>query len=338
MQHSFIKGVAHYLPDTVVSSEDVEFRVHQRTGFRIPQGLIARVTGVEQRQYRATEEQCSDLAVQAARIALQRAEIAPTDLDVVIFASCTQDITEPATASIVQDKLAATQAHALDVKNACNSFLNAVDLADGLIRAGKAGTVLITVGETPSLGIEWNIRSAEELRTGIAGLTLGDAGGAAVMQAAPDNSDRGIITSRFRTMGDRWRLATVLGGGSMHGFDPRHASFSGKPRGLRDQAYRHIPVVVKQALDAAGWTPENIDVVCCHQITTELIESIATKCGIDPDRCMVSIKDCGNTAAASIPIGLSRAFEKGLLLPGKKVLLVGAAAGFSVGAIPIIWM
>ena len=124
MQRSYIRGVAHYLPDTVVSSEEVELRVHQRTGARIPQGLIARVTGVEHRRYRATEEQCSDLAVQAARIVLQRAELTATDLDVVIFASCTQDITEPATANIVQDKLAATQAHAFDVKNACNSFLN----------------------------------------------------------------------------------------------------------------------------------------------------------------------------------------------------------------------
>ncbi len=123
----------------------------------------------------------------------------------------------------------------------------------------------------------------------------------------------------------------------MHGFDPKYASFSGKPRGLREQAYAHIPVVVEQVLSTVGWSPDDIDVVCCHQITTDLIESIATKCGIDPDKCMVTIIDCGNTAAASIPIGLSRACESGLLLPGKKVLLVGAAAGFSVGAIPLIW-
>lgn len=337
MQRTSIIAVAHYLPDALVSSEEVECRVHQRTGFRIPKGLIARVTGVETRRYRASEEQCSDLAVQAARGALQRAELTATDIDVVIFASCTQDITEPATANIVQEKLVATQAHAFDVKNACNSFLNAIDLADGLVRAGKAETVLITVGETPSLGIDWNINSAERLRAGIAGLTLGDAGGAAIVQAAPENSERGIITSAFRTLGEKWRLATVLGGGSMHRFDPQHASFSGKPRALREQAYEHIPVVVKKVLHVAGWSPEGIDVVCCHQITTELIDAIAAKCRIDPEKCIVSIRDCGNTAAASIPIGLSKAYERGLLSPGKKVLLVGAAAGFSVGAIPLIW-
>ncbi|MHC5110769.1 MAG: 3-oxoacyl-ACP synthase III family protein [Planctomycetota bacterium] len=337
MQRACVSGVAHYLPDTVVSSEDVEFRVHQRSGFRIPRGLITRVTGVESRQYRAAAEQCSDLAVQAARTALQRAAVAATDVDVLIFASCTQDLTEPATANIVQDKLAATQAHAIDVKNACNSFLNALDIADGLVRAGKAKKVLVTVGETPSLGIDWNVDSAEKLRAGIAGLTLGDAGGAAVVQAAPKDTERGIITSAFRTFGDKWRLATVLGGGSMHGFDPQYASFSGKPRVLREQAYKHIPTVVDKVLKAVGWTPDDIDVVCCHQITTELIDAVAAKCHVDRDKCMVSIKDCGNTAAASIPIGLSRAFEAGLLEPGKQVLLVGAAAGFSVGAIPMIW-
>lgn len=337
MQRAFVSGVAHYLPDAVVSSADVELRVHQRTGFRIPPGSIARVTGVERRQYRATEEQCSDLAAKAARGALQRAELTASDIDVVIFASCTQDLTEPATANIVQEKLAATQAHAFDVKNACNSFLNAIDLADGLVRAGKAETVLITVGETPSLGIDWNIDSAEKLRAGIAGLTLGDAGGAAVVQAAPESSERGIITSTFRTFGDKWRLATVLGGGSMHCFDPQYAFFSGNPGALREQACVHIPVVVKQVLHVSGWSPDDVDVVCCHQITTELIDAIAAKCRIDPDKCIVSVRDCGNTAAASVPIGLSRAYERGLLTPGKKVLLVGAAAGFSAAAIPIIW-
>jgi len=258
-------------------------------------------------------------------------------VDVVIFASCTQDLTEPATANIVQDKLGATNAHAFDVKNACNSFLNALDLADGLVRAGKARTVLIAVGETPSLGIDWNINSSEKLRTGIAGLTLGDAGGAVIVQAAPENCERGILTSAFRTLGDKWRLATVLGGGSMHGFDPRHASFSGKPRALREQAYIHIPIIVKQVLQTVGWSPDDVDVVCCHQITTELIDAIAAGCRIDSDKCIISIRDCGNTAAASIPIGLSRAYERELLQPGRKILLVGAAAGFSVGAIPILW-
>ncbi len=337
MRRASIVGVGHYLPDASVTSEDVEVRVQQRTGFRIPQGLVGRVTGVERRQYRAPEEQCSDLAVQAARRALQRAGLAATDMDVLIFASCTQDLTEPATANIVQDKLAAVNAHAIDVKNACNSFLNAVDLADGLIRSGKAERVLVTVGETPSLAIDWDIDSAEKLRSGIAGLTLGDAGGAAILQATPESEGRGLLTSRFRTFGDKWRLATVLSGGSMHCFDPKHGSFSGKPRALREQAYKQIPVLVREVLQQVGWTSDDIDVVCCHQITTELIDAVAARCRIDPERCIMSIHDCGNTAAASIAIGMSRAHERGMLSAGKRVLLVGAAAGFSVGAIPIIW-
>ena len=106
---------------------------------------------------------------------------------------------------------------------------------------------------------------------------------------------------------------------------------------LRDLAIDNIPRAVRKVLASVGWTPEQVDVVCCHQVTVDLIATIAAKTCIDPDKCVVSIADCGNTAAASIPIGLSRAYENGRLTPGAKVLLVGAAAGFSVGVIPVVW-
>jgi 3-oxoacyl-[acyl-carrier-protein] synthase-3 len=336
-RRAMITGVGHYLPDIVISSDDVECRVAERTGFRMPRGLIARMTGVKERHYRADEEQASDMAVQAARSAVSRAGITPADIDVLIFASCTQDITEPATANIIQDKLAAVGAHAFDVKNACNSFLNALDLADSLIRTEKAETILITVGETPSPSIKWDLASAEDLRRGVAGLTLGDAGGAAVVRSTSDGSGRGIRPGSFATIGSRWRLATVLAGGSRHGFDPTYGYFSGKPQALRDLAIENIPRAVRKVLASVGWTPEQVDVVCCHQVTVDLIATIAAKTCIDPDKCIISIADCGNTAAASIPIGMSRAYETGRLAPGTKVLLVGAAAGFSVGVIPVVW-
>jgi len=332
-----VASVGHHLPTEVVSSSDVEQRVYEVSQFKIPPGLIEKVSGIEARHYRSDEEQASDLALKASEQALARAQMDVQDIDVVIFASCTQDITEPATANILQEKLGARGSSVFDVKNACNSFLNGLDVAESLIRAGKARTALVAVGETLSLSIDWRISSVRQLKTGMSGLTLGDAGAAAIVRSEPNGNGRGILPSAFKSHGEQWRLATVLGGGSMHRFSEEYSYFSGESRALRDQAIEHIPELVRGVLDRIGWKAEEVDVACCHQVTLDLIHVLAERCGVPFERCVISIVDCGNTAAASIPLGLSRAYHEGRLEPGAKVLLVGAAAGFSVGVVPLIW-
>ena len=330
-------GVGHHLPSEVVTSDDVERRVFEASRFQIPRGLVQKVSGIEQRRYRSSDEQASDLALKASEQALGQAQMDAKDLDVVIFAACTQDISEPATANILQEKLGATGSSVFDIKNACNSFLNGLDVAESLIRAGKAKTALVAVGETLSLTIDWKISSARQLRTGLSGLTLGDAGAAAIVRSETNGNGRGILPTAFQSHGEQWRLATVLAGGSMHLFSEEHGYFSGESRALRDQALMHIPRIVDKVLHNIGWKPDEVDVACCHQVTVDLVQDIAARCGVPLERCIVSIKDCGNTAAASIPLGLSRACAEGRLKPGAKVLLVGAAAGFSVGVVPLIW-
>ncbi len=330
-------GVGHHLPDEVVTSSDVERRVFETSSFQIPRGLIEKVSGIECRHFRADEEQASDLALRASENALGSAQMDAKDIDVLIFASCTQDITEPATANILQEKLGATGSAVFDIKNACNSFLSGLDVAESLIRAGKARTALVAVGETLSLSIDWRITSLRQLKRGMSALTLGDAGAAAIVRAEPNGNGRGILPSAFQSHGDKWRLATVLGGGSMHRFSEEHSYFSGESRALRDQAIKHIPMMVDKVLNNVGWKADEIDVACCHQVTLDLVNEIAEQSGVPIDRCIVSIRDCGNTAAASIPLGLSRAAAENRLKPGAKVLLVGAAAGFSVGVVPLIW-
>ncbi len=330
-------GVGHHLPEKVITSEEVERRVFETSQFKIPRGLVAKATGIVERHYRADDEQSSDLALKASQLALERAEMKPEDIDLLIFASCTQDLTEPATANILQEKLGASRSHVFDIKNACNSFLSGLDVAESNILAGKARTALIAVGETLSLGIDWNIDSSDRLRTQISSLTLGDAGAAAVVRVDSNGNGRGILGSSFKTIGDQWRLATVLGGGSMHRFSPEHSYFSGKSQGLRDQALKHIPEMVAQTLKRVEWKADEVDVVCCHQVTLDLVEEIARLTGTAIERCVVSIRECGNTAAASIPLGLSRAWSEDRLFPGAKVLLVGGAAGFSVGVVPLVW-
>ncbi len=330
-------GLGHHLPKRVVTSEEVERRVYETSRFRIPRGLVEKATGIATRHHSEEGEQASDLALKASETALKRAKLDPADIDLIIFASCMQDVAEPATANIVQEKLGAKQAHVFDVKNACNSFLNGLDVAESLISAGRAKNALIAVGETLSFCIDWDIDSVEKLRTGMSGLTLGDAGAAAVLTAESNGNGRGLLGSAFRSFGDQWRLATVMGGGSMYRSDAAHAYFRAYSQQLRAQALRHIPDLVKHTLDRVGWEPGDVDVVCTHQVTVEMVAVLADLCGIDRDKCVISVADCGNTAAASIPIGLARAQEEGRLQPYAKVLLVGGAAGFSVGVVPLVW-
>lgn len=330
-------GIGYYLPGEPVTTADLNQRIYKATGYEIKNGLIERLTGVRSRYYRADDEQCSDLAAKAAIQAIERSGVSLDEIDLLVFASCTQDITEPATANILQEKLGCRQAQVLDIKNACNSFLNGLDLADAYIRTGKSKCAVVAVGETLSLSIDWNIRSDDDLKSRLASLTLGDAGAAAVLQAVPEEDERGIFTTRFRSYGEKWRLATVLGGGSMYQFNPEYGYFRSKSLALRDSAFELIPGLVKEALDSIGWKATDLNVACGHQVTEEIVNGVRERCGVLPGREIVTVVDCGNTAAASIPLCLGRAYDQGKLTPGTKVLLVGGAAGFSVGVIPLVW-
>jgi 3-oxoacyl-[acyl-carrier-protein] synthase-3 len=334
---SAIDSIAHYLPGPPVKTEEINRRIFETTGFELTNGLIERLTGVRSRHYRGPDEQSSDLAVEAARTAIDRAGVSVKDIDLLIFASCTQDIIEPATANIIQQKLGCRNAQVLDVKNACNSFLNGLDVADAYIRTGKSRCALVAVGETLSTSIDWQINSAADLKSRLASLTLGDAGAACIMTGVSQDSERGILATGFRSYGDKWRLATVLGGGSMHQFDPKHAFFHSESGQLRSAALDLIPGVVSEVLDGIGWQASEVDVGCGHQVTEEIVQSVRDLCGVLPGREIVTVIDCGNTAAASVPLCLSRAYDEGKLTPGTKILLIGGAAGFSVGVIPVVW-
>ena len=332
-----IASVGSSLPDREITTTDINQRIFEASGLQINNGLVERLTGVRTRRYRAADEQSSDLAVKAALQAIERADIDVSKIDLIIFAACTQDITEPATANIVQEKLGVENAQVFDVKNACNSFLNGMDVADSHIRAGKSRCALVVSGETLSVGIDWNIKTFDDLKYRLAGLTLGDAGAAVVLEAVPEHEKRGILATRFRSYGQMWRLATVLGGGSMHHMDPRYGFFCSDSAKLRDAALEFIPAVVASACEEIGWEPGEIELACGHQVTKDLVHSLSKLCNIPIENSMLTVTDYGNTAATSIPVALARGYEEGRLKRGTKVLLIGGAAGFSVGVIPLIW-
>lgn len=337
---AIITGIAHHLPAQVVTSDETTNRVMQTSSnVRLPPGLIERLSGVRERRHAATDATSSDLAVAAATHALATANLAPEAIDVLIFAAASHDVAEPATANIVQHRLGCMQAHAFDVKNACNSFLNALDLAHALIQTRRARRILLTTGEVLSPTINYRIASQQSLHWQFAGLTLGDGGAACVVEAAPaDSVAGGILPGRFVSDGSQWQLSTILSGGTLLRHDNSRYYFECDSAHLQALAIEHLPRLIEQTMQELEWDfARDVQLVISHQVSLRVIRKIAEATGYPLERCMITLDTLGNTAAASIPIALSIAVEQGRVQSGDRVLLVGGAAGFSAAVVPLVW-
>jgi 3-oxoacyl-[acyl-carrier-protein] synthase-3 len=334
--NAVITGTGRYLPDDVWTSDMVESEVDRHSnGWTIPKGVIRMATGVVERRYASNGAPSSELANQAARRALEVAGLEPKAIDYLIFASASQDVAEPATANILQASLGCERAAVVDIKNACNSFLNGLDVAQAFIETGRAERVLVATGERLSPTIKWRIADDADLAVRLAALTLGDAGAAFVVEASSDR-DRGVLRGAFESDGRHWELSTVLGGGSRHGFDPARRFFECRSTKLQRLAVDHVPPLITDVLMKLDWTLDDLALVVPHQVSRSVIERIASLLGFAPERCMVTLDRFGNTAAASIPLALDVALEAERVTAGDKVLLVGGAAGFSAAVIPLV--
>jgi 3-oxoacyl-[acyl-carrier-protein] synthase-3 len=324
----------------VVPSAEVEARVTESSdGFRMPRGLIQLLTGVASRRHAEPGVASSDLAVEAGRRALDNAGIDPLALDLLIFASASHDVAEPATANIVQEKLGCNGAAVFDVKNACNSFLNGLDVAHAFIQTGRARRVLVVAGEVLSPTINWYVRDKADLAAKLAAFTLGDGGGACVVEAVDGSQpeDRGMLPALFVSEGQHWELSTILGGGTLYGFDPERQYFECRSAELQGLAVGHLPGLVTKAVESVGWSLDSVDRIVPHQVSRSVIDQISELLEIPASTAEITLDQFGNTAAASIPIALSLAVEQERIRRGDKVLLVGGAAGFSAGVIPVVW-
>jgi 3-oxoacyl-[acyl-carrier-protein] synthase-3 len=321
-----------YVPEKVMTSECIEETLGFGTKFDLPRGSIEQITGVKERRYATEGQVSSDMAYEASKVALDRAGVTPEDLDVVIFASASHDIAEPATANVLQAKLGAVNAHCLDAKNACNSFLNGMDIIDAFIKTGRCKTGLVAAGEVLSRFIRWDIKTPEELEVGFSAFTLGDGGGAVVFKAEKDEG-RGIYKTHFRSDGRAWDLATIMGGGTLYPFDLSKNYFISRSREMNKLAIRHIPRAVKWMVGENGWRLGDVDLFVGHQVTRSITERLMKIVDLPIEKAMITVDKYGNTAAASVPIALADAVEEGKVGQGSKVLLVGGASGFSVGVV-----
>lgn len=332
---SVIAGVGMYAPDKVITSEYVEEKLEFEAKFNMPPGSIEKITGVRERRYTSGNEISSDMAYEASKVALEKAEVTPEELEVIIFASASHDVAEPATANILQNKLKAYNAQVLDAKNACNSFLNGVDIMDAFMQTGRCRVGLVAAGEVLSKFVNWDIETFEELGLGFAALTLGDGGGAIVFKAENDEG-RGIRRTRFTSDGSAWELATIKAGGTLCPLDISQYYFVSRSADINRLALRQIPPIMTSMIAESGWQPQDVELVVPHQVTQSVIERIIKHVGIPFEKCVVTLTKYGNTAAASIPMALAEAMEDGLIHNGSKVMLVGGASGFSVAVINIV--
>jgi 3-oxoacyl-[acyl-carrier-protein] synthase-3 len=314
----------------VRTSEDVETLIAASSdGFRPRAGSIAAISGIVTRRVAREDEQCSDLAAAAAREALVAAATHTGEIDVLIFASASQDLLEPATANIVQEKLG-TRAQVFDVKNACNSFLNGVQVAEAMVCSGAATRVLVTTGEVCSRAINWRVRDADEFRRHFPGYTMGDAGAAAVIGRCAN--DGGIYYRRFITMSEHWPLATIPAGGSMH---PRGEEFTylfADGAALKQAFVDIAPEVVCRLLRESQTSFDSFDRIFIHQATLPYLDEMLEVARIPKDRVELTVPTLGNMAAASLPVAFAQAMQRGAIGPGAHVLWLGLASGISVGA------
>jgi 3-oxoacyl-[acyl-carrier-protein] synthase-3 len=327
----YISEVEIFLPQRKVSSEEVEQLVNRNGNF-VPAGSVERMFGVKERRFADAHTQVSDLAANAARkIVDKRGKDA---IDCLVFASACSDLIEPATANIVQHKLG-LNCPAFDVKNACNSFVTALQIAQSFIVSGTYQRILIATGEKLSNSIRLDIHCDEDLKGRLAALSFGDAGSAVLVEASHNGS--GIIFQRFKTSGKHWPLCTIQGGGSMFPFEMEKNYFIGKTSELASVMFEEGADFITQCFNDAGWTLQDVDHIFTHQVSERTFDQVATFFGIPKEKFHRVVSEFGNTASASIPLAIHAAAVQGKLKKGDKVAIIGLAAGLSISVQLLLW-
>lgn len=325
-----VAAIASALPDDVVTSTAVEQRIkHSSPGLLLIPGIVKKMTGIERRRYADEATNTSDLAVAACREALSRARVSHDEVDLLIFASASQDVIEPATAHIVQSKLG-TRAAVMDVKNACNSFMNGVQVAESLMLSGQYRTALVTTGEVPSRCIKWSVTDYNDFRLSFPGYTFGDAGAAVVLQTTSKNG--GIFYRRFYSLSEHWPIGGLMTGGSMHIRGDEFTYFRGDGVALKEAFMSVGPQFLFDALRETGTAFCDYARIFVHQVTMDYLGAFLRVADIPRDRVFMTLAEYGNMAAATLPVGFDLAVQRGEIRRGDKVMFIGLAGGISVGA------
>ncbi len=317
---SIFTGCGAYLPERIVRNDELAEKLDTSDEW------IQKRTGIRERRIAADNELTSDLAVQAARAALREADLEPQDIDLIVLATATPDLTFPATATKVQASLGITRGAAFDIQAVCTGFIYALNIADNFIRVGQTRNALVIGAETFSRILDWTDRRTSVL--------FGDGAGAVILTAGNRENDRGILASEIRSDGRHCDLLYVDGG-------PSSTKTVGQLRMEGREVFKHAVVnmadVLTDVLQKSGLQAKDLDWLVPHQANRRILESTGRKIGLDPDRVIITVDRHANTSAASIPLALTEAVSDGRICRGHLVALEAMGGGFTWGASLVRW-
>ena len=317
-----VQGVGHYLPERVIPNSWFESKLDTSDEW------IRARTGIESRHFAAEGEAVSELATKAALAALATAGRAANDIDAVIVATSTPDLTFPSAATIVQGNLGMTRGFAFDVQAVCAGFVFGLSQANALIVSGQARRILVIGAETFSSILDWNDRTTCVL--------FGDGAGAVLLEVAEcegSNADRGILATDLRSDGRYRDILYVDGGVSTQ--EIGHLRMQGR------EVFRHavekLARTAQASLDSLKLTGADVDWLVPHQANLRIIKSTAQKLGLGLERVVLTVQEHGNTSAASIPLALSVGVERGQIKRGDLLLTEAIGGGLAWGSVILRW-
>jgi len=315
---SQVLGTGSALPRRIVTNADLAQMVDTSDEW------IVERTGIRQRHIASDDETTSSLAIDAARAAIEDAEIEARSIDLIVLATATPDNTFPATATKVQHALGCNGGIAFDVAAVCSGFLYALGCADSMLRSGMARRALVIGAETFSRILDWNDRTTCVL--------FGDGAGAMVLEAREVGEDaraRGVLATRLHADGAQHDLLYVDGGPSTTQ-TVGHVRMKG--REVFRHAVRNLSDVLAETLEEAQVSVDDLDWVVPHQANARILDATAKKLGLPEDKVVVTVDRHANTSAASVPLALDVARRDGRIKPGDLVMLEAMGGGFTWGA------
>lgn len=319
-QNAGIIGMGHAYPEGILTNADLETIVDTSDEW------IYSRTGIKQRHKAADNEYTSQFGVKAANQALERAGLAPTDIDIILCATTTPDQIMPSTGALIQAQIGATNAAGMDVFAACSGFLYGLTMVESMVRTGQIRYALVIGAEVLTKYVDYTDRSTCVI--------FGDGAGAAVV--GPVDAGKGILATKIRSDGRYEEQLYAPGGGTKLGtthktIDDRLHFFKMKGNELFKVAVRSMADISKEMLDKAGYTVEDVDLVIPHQANQRITDAVASRLGVPEEKVYSNIAEHGNTSSASIPIALDECLEAGKITEGSLVLLTAFGGGVTWG-------
>lgn len=326
-----IVGTGKYMPSRMVTDEEMDRRLSTAPGW------VRKTTDVAVRHFVSEGETASFMGAQAAKAALKEAGLNLTDIDCLVCTSGTKEQVLPSTASLIQQKLGASMSGvpAFDIDATCISFLVGLDLMSYLVEAGRYRNVLLVSSEIASLGLNWQDKESAAL--------FGDGAAAVIISRSEAAEQSAIINASVRTYSEGAQLSEIRGGGSrMHAREHNEQTaadflFSMNGQAIFKMAAKLLPDFVDDLLASSSLKITDFKAVVPHQGSAMAMRLISKKLGVTEDQLVNITANHGNTIAASIPMGLHEAVQSGKIQRGDRILLLGTAAGLSLGGITLVY-